>query len=225
MSNNPSFNRPTMTGEFLSDIFVRLGKSREQADDLVETVIARFGSFEVLAGLTTDELTRTVGENVAILIKLMAYICSRRVTDNFAFGIEHTDEEIYELAIATFLGLSRETVYVMSFDGEDRAIGFDYVSEGTVNASEVYPRLIVEASLRRGAVSIILAHNHPLGVATPSDADVGSTMRIAEVLRASGIRLRAHITVAESECAIMTPTENFLIDGSVNIEYYNCKSD
>lgn len=209
--------------DHLRDILTLAGSPRAEAEKITDDVITRFGSPEVISVLSTEELCRMLGERAAVLVKLEAYIASRRVTDSFSFGTLHTDREIYELAIATFLGLSKETVYIIAFDSEDRVIALDFVCEGTVNHSEVYPRLLVEAALRRNAYSVILAHNHPLGTSEPSDADLVSTQRLYDVLCASGIRMRSHIIVAEYSCSVMKPCESYGIDGAYTLEYYDCK--
>lgn len=211
--------------ERLEQLIALSGCAPDDARELSARAIERFGAAEVLATLPIDELCRFAGERTGLFIKLVAYITSRRVIDGFKLGVPHTDEEVYKMAIATFLGLSKETLYLMSFDKQGRVIAFDFVSEGTVNSSQVYPRMIVEAALARDAYSVILAHNHPRGSITPSEEDFGSTMRAAEVLRGSGIRLRSHIIAAERECAIMTPGEDYFLNGSMTVDYYKCAED
>ena len=77
------------------------------------------------------------------------------------------------------------------------------IGKGTVSASPVHVRQVVENALYAGASTIILAHNHPSGVALPSDADVLVTRRIQEALAPLGIRLADHIIVADDDYVSM----------------------
>ena len=78
-----------------------------------------------------------------------------------------------------------------------------FVAAPTVSASPVHVRQVVENALYAGASTIILAHNHPSGVALPSDADVLVTRRIQEALAPLGIRLADHIIVADDDYVSM----------------------
>ena len=68
---------------------------------------------------------------------------------------------------------------------------------------QIYPREVVETALRYHAHAVLLAHNHPSGVALPSDADVLVTRRIQEALAPLGIRLADHIIVADDDYVSM----------------------
>ena len=170
-------------------------------------LISEHGSIDAVTSRDTEELVRSVGESAAILLKLLAYTDGRRVYDGFRFGRRNSDAEIIELLSAMMRGLSRETVYMVSVDARGAVIACDMIGEGTVNASDVYPRKLAERAIKRGAAEVYLAHNHPSGTAGPSDDDVSSTARVFATLRASGIRMRAHAVVAEREVRLMVPNE------------------
>ena len=96
---------------------------------------------------------------------------------------------------------------MLSFDSRGRVKGCDLLGEGTVNASEVYPRKIAECAVRRGASSVILAHNHPSGVANASDDDISATLALFATLRSMGIRLYRHVVVAGRDHFVIEPDE------------------
>ena len=124
-----------------------------------------------------------------IYIKLLFAIASRRYTDSFKLGVSHTEGEIREYLKALFFGLSVETVYILSLDREGRVVSSDKISEGTVNASGVLPRGILERARKYGAMKIILAHNHPGGEAQPSEEDSDTMTAISQLLAISDIEL------------------------------------
>ena len=97
----------------------------------------------------------------------------------------------------------RELLYQVCLDGKGKLLTCRCIAKGTVSASAVHVRQVVENALYAGASTIILAHNHPSGVALPSDADVLVTRRIQEALAPLGIRLADHIVVADDDYVSM----------------------
>lgn len=180
-----------------------LGKEKSRA--AVERLLERFGSFSTVFSATEEEICRVGGisENAAILIKLIAYTNSRRITEKFEFGKEHSEIELREYIAALFLGLSVETVYALFLDDLGRVVSCEHVSEGTVNSSDVVPRKILEFARRRKSKNIILAHNHPKGSASPSKDDVMTTGRLVNLFSSIGVRLHAHYVVADGEIGIV----------------------
>lgn len=173
------------------------GKARE----CTERLLARYGSLATVFSEHVDDIASVGGinKNAALLIKLVAYVNSRRVTDGFRFGVAHSEEELCEYLSALFLGASFETVYAILLDDKNRVISTEFIGEGTVNASDVVPRKILECAKRRGSKRIILAHNHPKGSATPSRDDIMTTGRLFELFATVGVRLVAHYIVADGE--------------------------
>jgi DNA repair protein RadC len=91
----------------------------------------------------------------------------------------------------------RETFYVLFLDSQHRLLADEVLFEGTINAAFVYPREIVKRSLELDAVSVILAHNHPLGNSEPSLADRKITQMLQEALDLVDIRVLDHFVVGE----------------------------
>ncbi len=171
---------------------VRDGKAGECADRLF------LGRHTIENILNTDlyALESEVGPARALLIKLCAYICSRRVTDGFELGREHSDIEITEYFKALYIGVPVETVYALLFDKRGRALKCEFVGEGTVNSSEVLPKRILHSAVRTEAAFVALAHNHPFGNSEPSDEDIAFTAVLTEALSCARIGLRLHAVIA-----------------------------
>lgn len=173
----------------------------EKSRECVERLLARYGSFYTVFSVSEEEICHIGGVNMntALLIKLMAYVNSRRVLDKFEFGVRHSRIELEEYLKSLFLGVSVETVYVLLLDDSDRVIATEHINDGTVNASDVVPRKILEYARRRDSRKIILVHNHPRGNATPSKDDIMTTGRLFELFSSVGVRLCMHYIVADGE--------------------------
>ncbi len=172
-------------------------KSRECTARLLE----RYGSLATVFSENEDEICRVGGVSMsaALLIKLIAYTHSRRVIEKFALGKEHTELELREFIAALFLGASVETVYAILLDDAGGVISAERISDGTVNASDIIPRKILECANKKKSKRIILAHNHPKGSKTPSKDDVMTTGRIFNLFATVGVRLVAHYIVADGD--------------------------
>lgn len=184
------------------------------AEKCADELLDRYGSLDLLLSRDVADIASLVGESRAILIKLLAYVSSRRVCDGFKLGAPHSRDEIAEMLKAAMLGLSRETVYLVSENASGDVIAVDMIGEGTINSSDVYPRRLVECALKRGAASVYLAHNHPSGTARPSADDLAATSRIFSTFRVSGVILKAHIIISARDHTFMVPD---LVTGEIKV--------
>jgi DNA repair protein RadC len=88
----------------------------------------------------------------------------------------------------------------LHLDNRHRLIAFDELFRGTIDGASVHPREVVKQALARNAAAVILAHNHPSGVAEPSQADELVTRRLREALQLVDIRVLDHMIVADNGC-------------------------
>jgi len=102
-----------------------------------------------------------------------------------------------------FYGRRNETVYLLCLDAKCKVLACKEVGEGSVNSAAVPIRRIVEMALGANATSVVLAHNHPSGVAVPSGEDIQTTRRLAVALNAVDITLIDHIVVADDDYVSM----------------------
>lgn len=170
---------------------------------LAHELTMTFGSLDNMLSAEYSELENRVGEMAAVLIKLLAYTSSRRVSDAFRFGRRHTDYDIVDMLVAKYIGSSVETVYMVSLDEAERVVACDFIVEGTANASDICQRKIVECVLRRGAKSVIIAHNHPSGSSAASSDDILATAVIHSLLRSVGVQLKMHVIVSSRDYRVL----------------------
>ncbi|HHX8370337.1 TPA: RadC family protein [Vibrio alginolyticus] len=91
----------------------------------------------------------------------------------------------------------REVFAVMFLDNQHQLISFEELFFGTIDAASIYPREVLKTALNHNAAAVIFAHNHPSGIAEPSQADKRITQRLIEALKLVDIRVLDHIVVGE----------------------------
>ena len=88
----------------------------------------------------------------------------------------------------------------MFLDTRHRMICFEKLFYGTIDGASVHPREVVKAALRVNAAAVIFSHNHPSGVAEPSQADIAITGRLKSAQALIDVRVLDHIIVSQNEC-------------------------
>ena len=145
-----------------------------------------------------------IGNNASTLLALITaigrYYLVRRGTNHTVLD---TTEQCGEYLLQHFHGRRNETVFLLCLDAKCKLLSCKEVGEGSVNSAAVPIRRIVEIALGANATSVILAHNHPSGLAIPSGEDVQTTRRLAAALDAVEIVLSDHIVVAEDDFVSM----------------------
>lgn len=91
----------------------------------------------------------------------------------------------------------RELFAVMFLDNQHQLISFEELFFGTIDAASIYPRELLKTALNHNAAAVIFAHNHPSGIAEPSQADKRITQRLIDALKLVDIRVLDHIVVGE----------------------------
>lgn len=92
-----------------------------------------------------------------------------------------------------------EVFACLFLDSRHRVIAFEELFQGTIDGATVYPRVVAERALRLGAAALIVAHNHPSGVAEPSMADQAITRRLKDALDLLDIRLLDHFVIGDGQ--------------------------
>lgn len=161
-----------------------------------------FGSLHQVLKAPPEQLmaVKGVGEHTAILLGLVKGLSQKYLIDYDEKHIQLlTLEQSGKYLMDRFVGKRDEMVMVLSLDAKRSPLACRVVSQGSVNSAEVSVRKVVEAALSVNATSVVLAHNHPSGIAVPSMEDIVTTRRIAMALDAVGITLDDHVVVADRD--------------------------
>ncbi len=125
---------------------------------------------------------------------LLAQLQARRVEDT-RFTNPNLVRDYCQLQLAA---RPCEVFCVMFLDSQHRLLAFEEMFRGTIDSASVYPREVARRALQLGAAAVIFTHNHPSGIAEPSDADRRITQRLQEALKLLEIRVLDHIVVGET---------------------------
>ncbi len=168
---------------------------RKDTNELAHTLMNTFGSVRAVLDAPYERLLEVpgIGEHAASMIKLIPELL--RVYDSEGDdGLYITSADMAARILgARFLGRREELVYALFTDATARCIGVELLHRGSVNATEVSVRALVSRAMACGAVGVLLAHNHPGGMALPSQEDVDTTLRMIAALRMVDIQLMDHL--------------------------------
>lgn len=185
-------------------LFIRTGLRGRTALDLARDWLAQFGSLRGLLDAGPERLTALPGLGPAKYAELQAALeLGHR---HLASTLERHDVMSSPEATRRFLsqrlrGLRREVFAVLFLDSQHRLIAFEELFQGTLDSCSVHPRQVVERALTLNAAALILAHNHPSGVAEPSAADRHITERLRQALDLVEVRVLDHFVVGEGRAA------------------------
>lgn len=181
-------------------IYLRVGTRGKSAVDLARDLLSRHdGKLGRLASSSLQELATTPGIGMAKAAQLKAsFELSRRalteemhVRDNLA-----SPENVRNWLRLRLAYLPQECFIALWLDAQNRLILSETLFTGTLTQTSVYPREVVKTALQRNAAAVILAHNHPSGLAEPSHADQMLTTSLRQALAMVDVKLLDHFIVA-----------------------------
>jgi len=180
-------------------IFLRVGVPGCSAVELGQQMLRHFGSINALFGASVGEFSSLHGLGPAKFAQLKAVmeLAKRAMGEQLARPRAMAEPA----AVADYLrscltGRPHEIFLVLFMDVKMRLIATEELFRGTVSQTNVYPREVVKAALRHNASSVILAHNHPSGIAQPSEADRLLTRSLCKALALVEVKVVDHVIVA-----------------------------
>lgn len=179
---------------------------RQDTNPVAHALLERFGSVHGVFEATVDDLktVKGVGENAAILLHLIPQVCKR-----YMFSKKKRNEiitsldDLYRYILPLFAFDAEEFLYMLCLDSGNRVLDCSQISQGAVDTVNVNSRKILEVAVARHASKIVLAHNHPSGILTPSYADIEISKRLESALKVFEIELMDHVIVGDGECISM----------------------
>lgn len=176
--------------------------ARQDTNLLAHALIARFGSLAGVFEAPVSELVKVpgIGPGAAELIALVPQIERRHlISRTRTESILTSTAQCGQYLTPFFYGAVEEQVYLLCLDAKCKALDCILVQSGDVNSAGISVRKVVRAALDTNATSVVLAHNHPSGVALPSEEDKRVTQVIRDALDAVDILLADHIIVADGD--------------------------
>jgi len=183
-------------------IFLRVGVRGQSAVDMARGLLQHFGGLRGLLTASSAEFCAEKGLGMAKYAQLQAVLemGRRHMAESWQRG-EALDSprRVAEYLRAILRDRGREIFLVLFLDNRHRVLRFEELFQGTIDAASVYVREVAKRALELNAAALIVAHNHPSGVAEPSLADRQLTRRLEQALEVLDIRLLDHFVVGETE--------------------------
>lgn len=186
--------------------------ARQDTNPIAHALLDRFGSLSHVLEAPPEELKKVpgIGDNTAAFVSFVTalsryYLVNRAASSAILTSIEACGTYL----LPRFYGRRNETVFLLCLDAKCKVLCCKEVGEGSVNSAAVPIRRIVEMALGANATSVVLAHNHPSGIALPSDEDIQTTRRLAMALDAVEINLVDHIVVADDDFVSMAQSGQY----------------
>ncbi len=180
-------------------IFLRTGVPGKSAVDLARELIARFGNLTRLFGAAERDFCAIHGMGQAKYVQLQAVLemARRALHEEMETGDALTSPSAVRDYLRLLLRGRMQEVFITVFlDAQHRVIASEELFHGTLMQTSVYPREVVKRALHHNAAAVIFAHNHPSGVAEPSQADHALTDALKRSLDLVDVRVLDHFIVA-----------------------------
>ncbi len=183
-------------------IFLRTGIRGKTAVDLARELLAEFGGLRGLFAAGRNRVCAATGLGPAKYAQLQAVLemAHRHLGEALQRGRPLTDPAVTRRYLITRLrDLPQEVFCCLYLDNRHRVIAFEELFHGTLDGASVHPREVLRKALAHNAAALIFAHNHPSGVAEPSDADRRLTRRLKDALALVDIRVLDHFVVGDGD--------------------------
>jgi DNA repair protein RadC len=182
-------------------IFLRVGSKGKSAVDLARELIGRFGGLNRLFAAT-----RPISRRCPAWGRRSMRSCRRssrwrggRWARRCARAVPSSPGAVRDYLRLHLAGLQHEVFFALWLDAQNRLIAAEEIFRGTLTQTSVYPREVVKLALRHNAAAVVLAHNHPSGVAEPSRADEVLTSELKQALALVEVRVLDHFIVAAAQ--------------------------
>ncbi len=175
---------------------------RQDTNPIAHRLLDRFGTLSQVMEAPAEELEKVpgMGKNAATFLHLVTQAGRYyQVNRTMQSKILTTIDQCGAYLCPYFIGRRNETVFLLCLDSKCKVLCCKEIGEGSVNSAGVPIRRIVETALAANASTVVLAHNHPSGLALPSAEDIQTTRRLAVALDAVEIMLIDHIIVADGD--------------------------
>jgi len=172
--------------------------ARKDTKPLAKNLCKKFGGFTGVLNASRQEILSVPGMGVegARVLAVIREACQSYLRGELETrDLVASPQRAAEYCRMALGGKPHEVVHALFLDSQNRLIAEKTLFEGTVDESRVYPRRVVEESLRNHAAGVILSHNHPSGRVQPSQEDEALTQKIREALKVVEIKFLDHVIV------------------------------
>jgi DNA repair protein RadC len=192
----------SLTNAELLAIFLRVGVKGKSAIDLAQELICSFGSLRGLYAAPVEELHAVLGIGQAKIAQFRAVIemSKRYLAEGFQNRpyVESSDD-VLMLLYQEMRDLDQEVLKIVLLNGQNHILKLVEVAKGSLTAARIYPREVVKLALRHSAAALVLVHNHPSGLAEPSQDDKRITRDLVFACLLIGMKVHDHIIIGDND--------------------------
>lgn len=189
-----------LTDAELIAIFLSTGVRNKSALDIAKELLAETGSLKAVLQSSLQK-KHGIGPAKYAVLKAAAELGRRLLAEPFVVGEKLNNFERVQGFLTQQLQQQPQEVFACLFlDQHCRLLAYEELFRGTVHEATVYPREIVRRCIYHNAAKLILAHNHPSGVSTPSRADKDLTVLIEKTLALIDVQVVDHVIIGNGEC-------------------------
>jgi DNA repair protein RadC len=183
------------------ELLLTLGTPRRDCKDAAKEALTKFKTLQAVIEASPTELceVKGIGPKNLFGIKLIQAVADRYFQKKLIRKDPiNNSKELFDYLYHSLRDKHREFFKAIFLDSKNRVISTETLSEGTLTASSVYPREVVQAALSHHAAAVIFAHNHPSGDPKPSQDDISITRQLVFAGRVMGITVHEHIIIGNN---------------------------
>lgn len=198
-----AYGAQSLSDAELLAIFLRTGVRGQSAVELARSLLARFESLRRLLAASREEFCAAPGLGDAKYAQLQAVLemGRRHLGERLLRGEPLTSpKETADFLSSRLRDYAFEVFAVIFLDNRHRVLAFEELFRGTIDGASVHPREVLRRALHHNAAAVVLSHNHPSGVAEPSQADCRITERLRDALAMVDVRVLDHLIIGDGSC-------------------------
>ena len=205
----------------LLELFLFFAISRKDTNEIANKLLDTFGSLSAIFNASYDNLKNIegIGDNASLLIKLfkdLFDVYNNNIDNNYdnnGIILENT-EDAGSFLLTKYGIQKKEIVVLLCLDEKRKLLSSTIIFEGSVNSVQVNIRKMLEQIIHNNAFYVIISHNHPSGLAIPSQKDIETTQKLCRTLNDVNVVLLDHIIIVEHDFVSMAQSN--IIKNKIN---------
>jgi DNA repair protein RadC len=184
------------------ELLLTLGKPMTDVKPQAKEALRRFISLRGVLDATPEQLQeiKGIGPHMVFGLKFMQAVAKEYLkAKSLEKPLTNSSEAIYNYFYVSMRGLKKEILKAVYLNNQNQILGFEDLSEGTVDSNVVYPREIIEGAIKNHAAALVIVHNHPSGNPQPSESDKALTRNMVIAAGVTQIRLLDHIIIGDNQ--------------------------
>lgn len=185
---------------------------RQDTNEIAHNLMNTFGSLPAVIDAPYEELLKVKGVSkvTATFIKFQRQLMRRYFTEKTELATPiKCVSDCGNYLLGRYIGYDNEVASLLCMDNKCNVLGFEIICEGDIGTAVFSSRKIIETVIKYKATTAILAHNHPGGIALPSEADIVATSGVEKALSTVGVLLLDHIIIADGDYVSLAESEDY----------------